>query len=392
MPLKKSKDIKKKQSSDGHVHQTFGQFALEFYVDKLSLIPIHLTKDMALVKQLDQKVTQIVETTRKNVLDATAKRNSSSTDSTIPPTPLTIDGVPLQEYIEMKYSEVDALSDEKMGLARKNYERIHRFLKELEGDIDRLKEKSLNGEGAQSIEEPIPSLFPERKSQTPQTSVKEKKKEKNVKLSEIGGLASPSQIDTGSGRSGVAHLEEHNQKLLVSSGADLWTKKTVTGNAQSKRADADVGFTAPSSASKTTKKALKRPRESTTSLLPEEKTPKKRNTTSSKTISSTTSGSLQQQVAQKKLKKTSQQPQTNQSQESAQPSSSAASQNLSSIDDSASQGGDGTESEEVYCFCKQKSYGEMILCDCCGDWFHFGCVGITVAPPDDQPWWCPICR
>ena len=37
--------------------------------------------------------------------------------------------------------------------------------------------------------------------------------------------------------------------------------------------------------------------------------------------------------------------------------------------------------EERYCRCKGVSYGEMVACDntdCPIEWFHFGCVGLTV--------------
>uniref|UniRef100_A0A914WMV8 PHD-type domain-containing protein n=1 Tax=Plectus sambesii TaxID=2011161 RepID=A0A914WMV8_9BILA len=34
---------------------------------------------------------------------------------------------------------------------------------------------------------------------------------------------------------------------------------------------------------------------------------------------------------------------------------------------------------------------DMIGCDACNNWFHWNCVGLLVAPPDDQPWYCNSC-
>lgn len=47
--------------------------------------------------------------------------------------------------------------------------------------------------------------------------------------------------------------------------------------------------------------------------------------------------------------------------------------------------------EQVYCFCKGPSYGNMIECDnlkCPIQWFHYDCVGITVKPNDSEKWFC----
>ncbi len=41
------------------------------------------------------------------------------------------------------------------------------------------------------------------------------------------------------------------------------------------------------------------------------------------------------------------------------------------------------QDEDVYCFCNQGSYGEMVACDgegCPREWFHLECVGLRVAP------------
>jgi hypothetical protein len=39
--------------------------------------------------------------------------------------------------------------------------------------------------------------------------------------------------------------------------------------------------------------------------------------------------------------------------------------------------------EDLYCYCNQVSYGEMVACDgdgCEREWFHLECVGLKVAP------------
>ncbi|KAK9464817.1 hypothetical protein V1512DRAFT_267500 [Lipomyces arxii] len=53
---------------------------------------------------------------------------------------------------------------------------------------------------------------------------------------------------------------------------------------------------------------------------------------------------------------------------------------------------DDQESEPVYCYCQQVSYGEMVACDgrdCKREWFHLPCVGLS-APPKGQ-WFCDEC-
>ncbi|CAI4036375.1 hypothetical protein SMKI_15G2170 [Saccharomyces mikatae IFO 1815] len=54
---------------------------------------------------------------------------------------------------------------------------------------------------------------------------------------------------------------------------------------------------------------------------------------------------------------------------------------------------DGTESnnngEEIYCFCRNVSYGSMVACDnsnCPFEWFHYGCVGLKQVPKGK--WYC----
>ncbi|VDO39102.1 unnamed protein product [Onchocerca flexuosa] len=34
---------------------------------------------------------------------------------------------------------------------------------------------------------------------------------------------------------------------------------------------------------------------------------------------------------------------------------------------------------------------DMVGCDACDNWFHWNCVGLLVAPPDDAPWYCQNC-
>ncbi|CAE6414973.1 unnamed protein product [Rhizoctonia solani] len=53
-----------------------------------------------------------------------------------------------------------------------------------------------------------------------------------------------------------------------------------------------------------------------------------------------------------------------------------------------------TATDEVYCFCGEGSFGEMIACDgegCEREWFHLPCVGLEVAPGDKESWFCNDC-
>jgi PHD-finger len=48
----------------------------------------------------------------------------------------------------------------------------------------------------------------------------------------------------------------------------------------------------------------------------------------------------------------------------------------------------------VYCYCHKVSFGEMIACDnpeCAIEWFHFGCVGISVDNRPKGKWYCDEC-
>ena len=49
------------------------------------------------------------------------------------------------------------------------------------------------------------------------------------------------------------------------------------------------------------------------------------------------------------------------------------------------------EENRVHCICRKKSFGNMIECDECKEWFHYECVGID---EDDVPeeWKCEECE
>ena len=54
-------------------------------------------------------------------------------------------------------------------------------------------------------------------------------------------------------------------------------------------------------------------------------------------------------------------------------------------------GNNPNSSDQLFCFCKGPSYGNMIACDnndCPIQWFHYDCVGITEKPHDNQHWFC----
>jgi len=49
----------------------------------------------------------------------------------------------------------------------------------------------------------------------------------------------------------------------------------------------------------------------------------------------------------------------------------------------------------LYCFCNERSYGEMIGCDnanCGIQWFHMECVGLKPPVPAHMKWYCSRCR
>ncbi|KAH7343396.1 hypothetical protein B0J17DRAFT_642234 [Rhizoctonia solani] len=55
----------------------------------------------------------------------------------------------------------------------------------------------------------------------------------------------------------------------------------------------------------------------------------------------------------------------------------------------------GATDDALYCFCNEKSYGEMIGCDngnCTIQWFHMDCVGLKPPVPPDMKWYCSRCK
>lgn len=50
--------------------------------------------------------------------------------------------------------------------------------------------------------------------------------------------------------------------------------------------------------------------------------------------------------------------------------------------------------DEIYCICRQVSFGNMIGCDnpeCKIEWFHYDCVGLKEPPDPKSSWFCPDC-
>ena len=47
---------------------------------------------------------------------------------------------------------------------------------------------------------------------------------------------------------------------------------------------------------------------------------------------------------------------------------------------------------ELFCSCQMpETYGDMIECDKCGDWYHMDCVGLKSPPPEQEQWNCSKC-
>ncbi|KAI7827334.1 hypothetical protein BX661DRAFT_183080 [Kickxella alabastrina] len=64
------------------------------------------------------------------------------------------------------------------------------------------------------------------------------------------------------------------------------------------------------------------------------------------------------------------------------------------VDSGGAAGAGGIEEsdDQLYCFCQQVSYGDMVACDgpnCRYEWFHWECVGLT-SPPKGS-WYCSDC-
>ncbi|KAJ3915330.1 hypothetical protein F5877DRAFT_48780 [Lentinula edodes] len=55
--------------------------------------------------------------------------------------------------------------------------------------------------------------------------------------------------------------------------------------------------------------------------------------------------------------------------------------------------GEDADDDKLYCFCQRSSYGDMIACDnegnCPYEWFHLSCVGLSKPLPDK--WYCSVC-
>jgi len=52
------------------------------------------------------------------------------------------------------------------------------------------------------------------------------------------------------------------------------------------------------------------------------------------------------------------------------------------------------QGEQLFCLCRQVSYGQMIGCDnenCPYEWFHFHCVGVKMQPKANEKWYCAVC-
>lgn len=54
------------------------------------------------------------------------------------------------------------------------------------------------------------------------------------------------------------------------------------------------------------------------------------------------------------------------------------------------------QGQELFCFCRDISYGPMVACDnpsCPIEWFHYACVGLLKAPRNNAKWYCSTkCR
>ncbi|KAJ7630757.1 hypothetical protein FB45DRAFT_916489 [Roridomyces roridus] len=51
--------------------------------------------------------------------------------------------------------------------------------------------------------------------------------------------------------------------------------------------------------------------------------------------------------------------------------------------------------EQIYCYCDQVSFGEMVGCDdkkCKREWFHVVCTGMDSAPEGSKKWFCDECK
>ena len=54
-----------------------------------------------------------------------------------------------------------------------------------------------------------------------------------------------------------------------------------------------------------------------------------------------------------------------------------------------------SEPHQLYCICRTADESNMIGCDKCEEWYHFGCVGIDISQILDiesYEFTCPRCR
>ena len=51
----------------------------------------------------------------------------------------------------------------------------------------------------------------------------------------------------------------------------------------------------------------------------------------------------------------------------------------------------GEEDNKIYCICNQPSYGKMIECDSCMNWFHYKCIGMNENDSEPDSWLCAEC-
>ncbi|KAJ1366096.1 hypothetical protein KIN20_038434 [Parelaphostrongylus tenuis] len=61
-------------------------------------------------------------------------------------------------------------------------------------------------------------------------------------------------------------------------------------------------------------------------------------------------------------------------------------------DDISEEEDESDDSKRKWCFCNEKSYGDMVACDnkaCPYQWFHYPCVNISSTPKGR--WYCPHC-
>ena len=52
----------------------------------------------------------------------------------------------------------------------------------------------------------------------------------------------------------------------------------------------------------------------------------------------------------------------------------------------------GEEDNQTYCICNQPSFGKMIECDSCMNWFHYKCVGMNDNDEEPASWLCAECK